>query len=175
MAEPTALRDAERTFVSRLREQIPGLGDVMAVAKRLNGLLRRDSQESLGAILNDAATTLLKGFAAKLGRDVAAVQAALDLPWTTSPVEGQINRLKMLKRTMYGRAGFQLLRARVLQAARTPAACKMQKNPKFIVIANWSRLKERRAIATRYDKTAASYAAGVAIAASLDWINSLLR
>ena len=38
----------------------------------------------------------------------------------------------------------------------------------------WSRLKERRAIATRYDKTAASYAAGIAIAASLDWIKSLI-
>jgi transposase len=38
----------------------------------------------------------------------------------------------------------------------------------------WSRLKERRAVATRYDKTAASYAAGIAIAASLDWIKSLL-
>jgi transposase len=39
----------------------------------------------------------------------------------------------------------------------------------------WSRLKERRAVATRYEKTAASYAACVAIAASLDWIKSLIR
>ncbi len=39
----------------------------------------------------------------------------------------------------------------------------------------WSRLKEHRAVATRYDKTAASYAAVVAIAASLDWIKSLIR
>ena len=39
----------------------------------------------------------------------------------------------------------------------------------------WSRLKERRSVATRYDKTAASYAAGIAIAASLDWIKDLLR
>ena len=39
----------------------------------------------------------------------------------------------------------------------------------------WSRLKERRAVATRYDKTGISYAAGVAIAASLDWIKSLLK
>lgn len=39
----------------------------------------------------------------------------------------------------------------------------------------WSRLKERRAIATRYDKTAASYAAGIALAAALDWIKSSLR
>jgi transposase len=39
----------------------------------------------------------------------------------------------------------------------------------------WARLKERRAIATRYDKTAVSYAAGIAIAASLDWIKASLR
>ena len=38
----------------------------------------------------------------------------------------------------------------------------------------WSRLKERRAIATRYDKTALSYAAGIAIAATLDWIKALI-
>jgi len=45
------------------------------------------------------------------------VQAALELPWTTSPVEGQVNRLKTIKRSMYGRAGVKLLRQRVLQAA----------------------------------------------------------
>ncbi len=50
-------------------------------------------------------------------RDIAAVQAALDTPWTISPAEGQINRIKTIKRSMYGRAGFDLLRARVLQAA----------------------------------------------------------
>ena len=37
-------------------------------------------------------------------------------PWTTNPVEGQISRLKMIKHTMFGRAGFKLLRARVLHA-----------------------------------------------------------
>ena len=39
------------------------------------------------------------------------------MPWTASPVEGPIGRIKMLKRTMYGRSGFELLRARVLHAA----------------------------------------------------------
>jgi transposase len=52
-----------------------------------------------------------------LRRDLGAVQAALDLPWTTSPAEGQVNRIKTIKRTMYGRTGFPLLRARVLAAA----------------------------------------------------------
>jgi transposase len=68
-------------------------------------------------VLKAAASTALRDFAANLQRDLGAVQAALDLPWTTSPAEGQINRLKMLKRSMYGRAGFKLLRARVLHAA----------------------------------------------------------
>jgi len=52
----------------------------------------------------------------RLRRDFDAVKAALKLPWTASPVEGQNSRLKMLKRTMYGRAGIELLRARVLHA-----------------------------------------------------------
>jgi transposase len=68
-------------------------------------------------VLESAAGTALRDFAAALRRDLPAVQAALELPWTTSPAEGQINRLKTLQRSMYGRAGFDLLRARVLQAA----------------------------------------------------------
>jgi transposase len=72
---------------------------------------------STDAALVAAEHTALAGFISGLRHDADAVQAALDLPWTTSPVEGQINRLKMIKRTMYGRAGFALLRARVLHAA----------------------------------------------------------
>jgi transposase len=110
------LPKAEQGFVARLLVQVPGLVDCVAAAKRLNQVIRRKSKESLDAVLEDAAGTALKGFVASLRRDLSAVQAALDLPWTTSPAEGQINRLKMLKRTMYGRAGFQLLRQRVLHA-----------------------------------------------------------
>ncbi len=87
------------------------------MAKRLNLLLRHKGRESLAGVLDDAAGTLLASFAASMRRDLPAVQAALDLPWTTSPAEGQINRIKTIKRSMYGRAGFQLLRARVLHAA----------------------------------------------------------
>ena len=66
-------------------------------------------------MLTAASATPLASFTAELRKDIDAVQAALDLPWTTSPVEGQIGRIKMLKRTMYSRAGFELLRARVLR------------------------------------------------------------
>jgi transposase len=53
-------------------------------------------------------------FAYGLKKDLAAVCAAVETSWSTGQVEGQINRLKMIKRQMYGRAGFELLRARVL-------------------------------------------------------------
>jgi transposase len=68
-------------------------------------------------VLTAADATPLAGFVAELDKDLTAVQAAVATRWTTSPVEGQISRLKMIKRTMYGRAGFDLLRARVLRAA----------------------------------------------------------
>ena len=56
----------------------------------------------------------LVGFAQGLRRDYAAVAAAVCSPWSQGQTEGQVNRLKLLKRQMYGRAGFALLRHRVL-------------------------------------------------------------
>lgn len=110
------LTQNEQNFVSRILLQVPALAECVEAAKRLKAVLRRKSKETLAKVLEDAGKTALGSFVSSLRRDIGAVQAALDLPWTTSPAEGQINRLKMLKRTMYGRAGFALLRARVLHA-----------------------------------------------------------
>ncbi|MFE6886759.1 ISL3 family transposase [Streptomyces sp. NPDC057694] len=56
----------------------------------------------------------MKGFAGFLRHDLDAVTAGLTLPWSSGVVEGHVNRVKTLKRAMYGRASFELLRARVL-------------------------------------------------------------
>lgn len=56
----------------------------------------------------------LRTFATGIKRDLAAVQAALSYSWSQGQVEGQVHRLKLLKRQSYGRAGFELLRHRVL-------------------------------------------------------------
>jgi transposase len=58
---------------------------------------------------------------------MAAVTAAVETSWSNGQVEGQINRLKMIKRQMYGRAGFALLRARVLPY--TPAVLMVSHGP----------------------------------------------
>ena len=117
MAQAATLGETERAFVIRLLDAEPDLAKALAVAKRLHRVLRRDTSESLADVLVEAERTSLARFAAQLQRDAEAVQAALELPWTTSPAEGQISRIKMLKRTMDGRAGFDLLRARVVHAA----------------------------------------------------------
>lgn len=58
--------------------------------------------------------TSLSRFAQHLERDLDAVTAGLTQPWSSGVVEGHVNRIKMLKRQMFGRAGFALLRKRVL-------------------------------------------------------------
>ena len=58
----------------------------------------------------------LRSFATGLRRDLAAVEAALSLRWSNGPTEGHVNRLKLIKRQMFGRAKFDLLRQRVLHA-----------------------------------------------------------
>lgn len=79
--------------------------------------MRGDDASLLDEWIVEAEDTEFASFAAGISRDIEAVRAAINDRWTTSPVEGQINRVKMLKRQMYGRAGHKLLRSRVLMAA----------------------------------------------------------
>ena len=59
----------------------------------------------------------LENFAASLQRELGAIKAGLTLSYSNGPTEGQVNKLKMIKRTLYGRAGFEVLRRRVLLAS----------------------------------------------------------
>jgi len=75
--------------------------------------------ERLTAWMTAAEQAALPGigrFATGLNADLAAVIAGLSLSFNSGPVEGNVNRIKMIKRQMYGRAGFDLLRKRVLLA-----------------------------------------------------------
>ena len=83
-------------------------------------LIRTRDPLALDRWLDQAAASTLKSFqsfAASLRRDYDAVRAGVEQRWSSGPVEGEINRLKMLKRTMFGRAGFALLQRRVLLAS----------------------------------------------------------
>ena len=87
------------------------------LAMRFRGLLRGGTVEKLDVWLKDARRSGIYGmqrFARALRHDIEAVRNAVLEPWSNGQTEGQINRLKTLKRAMYGRAGVDLLRARLM-------------------------------------------------------------
>lgn len=97
------LAKADRVFVDTLLADIPALRDVRDLAHRFAALVRKQGTGTLDDWLAVTAGTSLEGFASGLRKDLAAVRSALETPWSTGPVEGRINRLKTIKRTMYGR------------------------------------------------------------------------
>lgn len=118
---PGKLDALESMFLTRLAEVAPDLARAGELAASFAALVAdrtgRDRRPEFEAWLASARGTALDAFVRGIDRDHDAVLAALVEPWSTGPVEGQINRLKLLKRAMYGRANHDLLRRRVLAAA----------------------------------------------------------
>ncbi len=111
------LTAGQRASLAVLLAAQPALAEVRTLALAFARLIReRDSAalEPWLAAAEASGVAALRGFAAGIRRDQAAVQAALDHAWSSGQVEGQVNRLKLVKRSMYGRAGFPLLRRRYL-------------------------------------------------------------
>ena len=101
-------------------DRCPEVALAISLTERFTSLLRERQSEALDSWLKQAATSGLAPFhslAAGLRRDQAAVLAAATLPYSNGQTEAQITKLKLLKRSMYGRASFELLRRRVLLAA----------------------------------------------------------
>ena len=105
-----------RSFLDALLDVAPMIRRAVEEARAFAHLVRERDAEALSPWLAAAQGGPLAGFVEGLRRDHDAVAAALVLPWSTGPVEGQIGRLKTIKRQMYGRAGLDLLRARILAA-----------------------------------------------------------
>lgn len=107
--------DEQQLRLLLLQEPIVATGH--ALAQRFLEMVRQRNEATLDSWLKDCLTSGIRemaNFASGLQQDEAAVRAALSLPWSTGQVEGQITRLKLVKRQMYGRANFDLLRQRVL-------------------------------------------------------------
>ena len=120
LRRPERRNTGEAERLARLHGQDTSLAEAVDLAEAFAGLIRARQPERLGPWLaraRDGRLAAFRGFAKRLGADEAAVQAAAMHPWSTGPVEGQINRLKTIKRQMYGRAKLDLLAQRFLLAA----------------------------------------------------------
>jgi transposase len=101
-----------------LQTHHPELAEATALARDFAHLVRERQPDDLEPWLERAASSLLDAFqrfATRLREDYDSIKAGVTLPWSNGPVEGHINRLKMLKRQMFGRAKIDLLSQRFLQ------------------------------------------------------------
>jgi len=118
LLRPTeALKPSIQALLEQMEQVSPAFGPLKRLAQAFTQMLRARQVEQLDTWLEQASSSEfpeLVGFATGIKRDYAAVKAALHSPYSTGPVEGNINRLKLIKRSMYGRANFDLLRQRVL-------------------------------------------------------------
>lgn len=107
----------ERRFLAALIAHCPPLARVRELAIAFRAMFHTRDPNALRPWLVAARASALAPFAASLTRDFDAVLAALVFPWSSGQVEGQVHRLKLVKRSMYGRARLDLLRARMLRSA----------------------------------------------------------
>jgi transposase len=115
--DPDGLSSDDAAYLDALCQASDDLATVCQLAQRFVAMVKNRQVDALDPWLADtqAGSVLrLKTFAEGILKDYDAVRAALEFEWSNGQVEGQVNRLKVIKRIMYGRANFDLLRLRVL-------------------------------------------------------------
>jgi len=119
LREETDLTEGQRAYRAALLDCCPDVATALPLVAAFQQMMRTHDEQALTDWLTAAETSDLRefrDFAAGIRRDYPAVEAAVTSPWSSGQVEGQVTRLKLVKRSMYGRAGFPLLRQRFLLA-----------------------------------------------------------
>jgi len=117
LRKPQTLSVAEQATLVHLQQRCPAIASAHVLVHQFSEMVRTRAAAALDPWLEAVATSGLldlQSFASGLVRDKAAVVEALKQTWSNGQGEGQVGRLKLLKRQMYGRANFDLLRRRVL-------------------------------------------------------------
>lgn len=120
LLKPEELEEKQRKMVNKLCDSSAEVKAAQELALSFIEMVRQRQAERLEGWIAEAVGSKipeLKSFANSLVQDKKAVEAALKYQWSNGPVEGQVNRLKLVKRQMYGRAKLDLLKARVMKAA----------------------------------------------------------
>ncbi len=111
------LTKGEISLITRIEAVAPDLVVARDLTDRFHRLIRTRDGDSLDPWIEEATSSLLASFASGIRRDRDAVHNAIVEPWSNGQTEGQITKLKLVKRQMYGRGTLDLLRARLLGAA----------------------------------------------------------
>jgi transposase len=115
--DDATLEEHQRLVLQNLLDVAPRLKMAQMLAHQFQQLFRDKKADAVEVWLTQAIESDIaefKSFATSLKREVEALKAAITLAWSNGPVEGWVNKIKFIKRQMYGRASFDLLRKRVL-------------------------------------------------------------
>ena len=115
--EADKLKPKEQHYIDLLFEYCPQAKQASELAKRYKDILVNKKSDLLDQWIEDAIKSgkeVLMTFAKNLMKDYDAIKNACTLDWSNGQVEGQVNRLKNIKRQMYGRGSFELLKKKVL-------------------------------------------------------------
>ena len=110
------LSKAETITIAAIEGGVPLLVQARAIIAAFQAMVRKKSLADLERWLEQARSSLVASFANGVIKDQAAVSAAITSPWSNGQTEGQITKLKLVKRQMYGRGKLDLLQARVIGA-----------------------------------------------------------
>jgi transposase len=110
------LTKAETITVAAIEASVPTLVEAREIIAEFHLMIRRSAGAELLPWIERARASLVASFARGVTNDEAAVQAAITSPWSNGQTEGQITRLKLVKRQMYGRGKIDLLQARLVGA-----------------------------------------------------------
>ncbi len=108
---------AETVTIAAIEAGVPALVEAREVITAFHAMIRRKATSELNPWIERARASIVASFANGVIKDEAAVRAAIALPWSNGQTEGQITKLKLVKRQMYGRAKIDLLQARLIGAA----------------------------------------------------------
>jgi len=133
LTRPDRLRPEEQEQLGQIKERCPHIqalaGYVTSFAEMMTGRTgSQDLEAWLTAIEADDGQPDLRSLATGIRNDQQAVINGLTLPWSSGKVEGTVNKIKMIKRQMYGRAGFGLLRKRVILHPALPGSQNSRKS-----------------------------------------------
>lgn len=121
--QPDQLLPEQQTQLAQLRQVSEEISEAYDLGQQFQEIVRERQAEQLSDWLEQAlhsSAPSLRGMATSLMKDREAVSAALSQPWSNGPVEGHINRLKQIKRQMYGRGHLDLLKRRVMWRRTSP-------------------------------------------------------
>jgi transposase len=107
------LSRAQTVTVAAIEAAAPALVEAREIVEAFHAMIRKKKTAALDSWLERAGGSLVASFARGLARDRAAVYAAIDTAWSNAQAEGQITKLKLVKRQMYGRGKLDLLQARL--------------------------------------------------------------